>query len=594
MRRRMARRWSEYLVKVIALIALFVLIALLAPTMPPLCLAILWAALSIAAAIGVAYHYVINKARNRAGLEDGGMIARFNSGRVFTLTVAFVVSALCVGGLILELPKWEFPEWIMLVAAVPLYFVIFRLMGKALKREYKPLLRLSRTVVASSAVLCAVLLLAFAAIWPAMPMTHYESMTDAFLHAKQPFANSPSALLADLGFLTALVDGLTEFAMSRVVDGSLAGYVVWRIVLCASTAAGVSTLIGTCSLELRELKFVFQPLEAADNPSANYKPLKRYIAIACALPVILVVCTAMVNAKATEVAETEGYTMVRAAIRERVGITVCVIDGKQYDYDKVQGLYEKVAKQSDELAAEREAALTPLINEAYDKRLENVDAYLDWYYSLPANYERLLQIFAGTIEDGMKEQFAAKINDGVDETALAETMSYYWDRSLKLKADIAEELAGYELTEYGVENIPEWLVVPVRKLESSFLGDPLASTQKFLDAGERMGLSGDAGVTAEAIAGAATEKILAKPFFKKIVTGLTQKLGAQGLLSESGTSIVQGVGAAIGLGVGFAGDFLFLKVDEALNREVYKAEIVSAIEESRAEMLDMVSAGPHA
>ncbi|MBQ2680906.1 MAG: hypothetical protein IJF97_03115, partial [Eggerthellaceae bacterium] len=74
--RETAARWVEYLVKAIVLFALFALIAWLAPMMPPICLAIIWAVISAASAIGVAYHYVIRKARTRYGLRDGGVSAR--------------------------------------------------------------------------------------------------------------------------------------------------------------------------------------------------------------------------------------------------------------------------------------------------------------------------------------------------------------------------------------------------------------------------------------------------------------------------------------------------------------------------------------
>ena len=602
MQRESTKRWVEYLIKAVVLLALFCLIACLGPTMPPICLAFLWSILSIASAIGVAYHYVINKARNRTGLEDGGVVARMNSGRFFSLTIAFVVSAMCVGGMMLELPKWELPEWAMLIAAIPLYIVIFLFMVKVLKKEFKPLLRVSRTVAASSAILFALLLIVYLVIILACPVAYYDSMTDAFLSAKQPFKDSPSTLLADMGYLTALVDGLTTFAMSRVSENSLAGYVAWRAALCASTALGISGLIGTCSLKLRELKLVFQPLTAADMLETTSKddsidatedapkPMKRYIVIACLLPAILVTCCVALDAKVTEAAKTDGYTMVRAAIREQVGMAACIIDGKRYDYEKVKGLHDKAQELSENLAAEREAALTPLINEIYDKRLENVDSYLDWYYSLPADYERLLQFFAGTVEDGMKEQLAKMINERVDETGLDETMNYYWEQSLKLESDIADDLARYELSDYGLEGIPEWLVIPAKELEPDFLAKPLEPTQKFLDASQRMGLSVGTGIVAGIIAKKATERILAKPFFKKIVASLLEKLAARGLLAIGGTAIAPGVGTAIGVGVGIAGDFLFLKADEAMNRDSYREEIISAIEESRTEMLELIRA----
>lgn len=584
-------RWPEYLAKAAILFVAFFLIARFAAAMPPWCLAVVWVVLSIVSAVGVAYHYVINKARNRAGLEDGGMVARFNSGRIISLTIAFVVSAACVGGLMLELPKWELAEWVMLACAVPLYLVIFKLMDKALAKQYKPLLRVSRTVVASSAILLVMLLLAYLTLCLLVPAAHYETMTEAFLGAKQPFKDSPSVLLVDLGYLTALVDGLTSFAMTRVSEESLAGYVVWRVVLSASTAAGVSSLIGACSLRLRELKLVFQPLSAADDLHASEPIMARYVVMACLLPVVLVACAAAADAKVAEAAETQGYTMVRAALREQVGMAACVIDGKRYDYEQVKELFDRAKKASESLAAERESALVPLINATCDQQVANVDAYLDWYYSLPADYERLAQFFTGTVESSMVEQLQAHINEGIDETELDEQVEYYLQKSNELVAATEQELGTYELSEnYNLDDMPEWLIKPAVPLAPDAVDQSLAASRQFLDTCERMGLSAGIGVVSGVIAAKVTSRIVQKTFFKKIVSEVTEKLAVRGLLAQGGTLIAPGVGTAVGLGIGVAADYLFLKADEAMNRESYKQEIVDAIEAYRREMLSTVAA----
>ena len=590
--RESAARWVEYLVKAIVLFALFGLIAWLAPMMPPLCLAIIWAVLSAVSAIGVAYHYVITKARKRYGLREGGASARFNSGRIITLTIAFVVSAICVGGLILELPKWELADWIVLVLAIPLYIGIYLAMHKALANQYTlDCLWTSRTVMASSAILCVVLLLVYVLICFLGPVAHFETMTEAFLGAKQPFEGSSSVLLEDFGYVTALIDGLTAFAMTMVSEDSLAVYVVWRVVLFFSTAAGISSLIGACSLKLTELKLVFQPLDAVDDPENDHPIMKRYVVMACVLPIILVACSAAVDMKVSEMAKTDGYTMVKHAVREQVGMAACVIDGKRYDYERVKELFDKAREASKNLAEERERVLTPIINEQFDKRIENVDAYLDWYYSLPADYERLVQFFTGTIESSMREQLEAKINEGIDETQLDEQLEYYLQKSEELVSLTEQELGQYELTEnYGLDDIPEWLIKPVVTLSTDDVYEPLAPTHHFLDASERMGLSAGIGVISGIIAAKVAGRIAEKAFFKKIVAEVTEKLAIRGLLAEGGTLIVPGLGTALGIGVGFAADYLFLKADEAQNRESYKEEIVTALEECRQDMLDLVSA----
>ena len=579
------RRWGVYFAKAATLFVLLLLLARFAPAMPPVGVAVLWAVLSVASAIGLAYHGVIKKAHRQFMLKSGGFGSRVNGGRTFSLVVAFVVSAALFAGLVFESPKWGLAEWLVIALAIPLYLVVYEAMTRFLSKELEALFLNSKAVLFSCAIVGALLCLAYLVICYLEPATAYTNATQAFMAAKQPFESSPSALLSEVGKFVALVDGLAAYGMSKAAEASIWAYLVWRIVISASAFFGVASLLGTCALEPREMKLVFLPLEAAGDPDADVQPVKHFVVVACALPLALAIAFLAADAKVSELVETEEYTAVEAVVREHAGLVAYVLDGKYYDQLKVRDLIAKARGASADLAAEREAALTPLINEAFDQRVENVDSYLDWYYSLPADYERLVQYFAGTVESGMREQLEQRINENVDESALAEKLEYYLRQSEALKAELQDELQQYE-----VDAVPEWLIVSTEALNDDFLDKPLAPTESFLEASERMGISVGVGAIAGIIAKRAAEKVLAKPFFKKILAEVLEKLAMRGLLAEGGTLIAPGVGTAIGIGLGFATDYLLLKADEVMNREGYREDIVAAIEESRQEMLALVRA----
>ena len=200
--------------------------------------------------------------------------------------------------------------------------------------------------------------------------------------------------------------------------------------------------------------------------------------------------------------------------------------------------------------------------------------------------ELIRDLLAGKRYTALREQLTQRLNEGVDSTELEEKFNYYLEQSTALQEDLMDELHKHE-----VHAIPEWLIVETTPLEEDFFSEPLAPTQQFLDASQRMGLSAGVGVITGVIAKKAAQKVLGKPFFKKIVAGLLEKLAFRGLLAEGGTAIAPGVGTVIGIAAGSAVDFLFLKADEAMNRESYHDEIVAAIEESRQEMLEAVRAG---
>ena len=579
------RRCVAYVVKAAVMLALVYLLARHAPSMPLVGIGLCWAVLSAVSAVGIAYHLVIRKVYRQYILKGEKILARLNGGRMLSFVIAFIASAVLVAGVVLESPKWGQVEWAMIAASIPVFLAVFLLMRQFCIRQYEPLFQTSKTVQWSIGITGALLCLGYLVVILNQPAPGIESATDAFLGAPQPFEGSPSAFLSQAGMLIALVDGITTYGLSQVAGFSIWGYVAWRIVLCASAFFCISNLVGMCILDPGELRSVFVKLDEVKRQEKRPAFVKRYLACACILPVALTVAFVVADAQFAKVVEGEEYTAAESLVRDKVGVAARVIDGKYYDPAQVSALVEEARLASEALAQEREEVLTPLINAMFDQQVANVDSYLDWYYSLPADYSRLVQYFTGTVEESMRTQFEERINAGVDDTELVEQTQYYLEQSQALEEDLREKLAQYE-----IEGVPEWLIVPEETFGADFFDDPLEANHQFLNAGQRLGLSIGSGAVAGVISAKVTQKILGKTFFKKIVAEVTEKLAAKGLVATAGTLVAPGVGTAIGIGFTFVSDFLFLKADEAANRESYRQEIVGAIEEQRAEMLATVAA----
>lgn len=273
-----------------------------------------------------------------------------------------------------------------------------------------------------------------------------------------------------------------------------------------------------------------------------------------------------------------------------VCVAAFVLDGKYYDYQAVEALIEETRQKSETLTAEAREVLVPLINESYDARLANVDSYLDWYYSLPADYERLAHMITGSVEDFVAEQFEAKIEEGIDDSAIAEELSSFSAQVEQLEADAMEKLESYELS-----GVPTWLIETKDALEADFLSEPLEPTHKLTDAGVRLGVSAAGGVAAGVLAKQLVTKIVEKQFFKTFVSKIAGAVGSRaagGAVGGVVGSLVGPVGTVVGIvtgtTIGVGVDYLLLNIDEAQNRESYKAEMVEAIEEERAAMLALV------
>ena len=605
-------RWGLYFVKASLLLGALLLASRFAGSLPPVGLALLWAALSGASALGIAYHVVVRKTHRQFSLREGGLLARLNAGRACSLVVAFVASAACMASLMLEAARWDAPQWCLVTAAVPVYLLVSLLIGRFLSKEYEPAFRISRTAKWSAAIVCVLLCATYAALLWMQPIASYGSAAEAFAAVSQPFETSPSALASEAGKLTALADGLAAYGMSRAAETSLGGYLAWRIVLGVSAFLGVASLLSLCSLEWRELRKVFLPLEAGKDElagvgrvdgsgaadevgaaggartTANRRVVKKYAVVAGALPVVLVVVFLAVDAGFARVAQTEEFTAAEQVVRDQVGVAVAVIDGEFYDQRAVQQATEELNERSAQLSQEAKDALAPLINSSFGARLNNVDSYLDWYYSLPADYERLVKLVTGTVEDYVAEQFTSKIEAGIDDTQLVSQIESFSERAASLESDYEETLASSKL-----EGIPEWLVV-AREVQDAArpLNEP---TQKLVDANVRLGLSAGTTLTTGVVAKQLTKKALGKPFITEVVKRITSALSSRGVgaaiggvLGTAAGPVGTAAGVAVGTAAGVGVDFGLLKLDEFMNREQYKQEIVDTIEENRAELLALV------
>ena len=611
-----AKRWGFYFVKAAIAVGFIYLCSKTIPTLPPFCVALLWAVLSAASATGLAYHAVIRKTHRQLILKEGGRLAKLNSGRILSLVVSFVLSAVFMAGLIIETPKWPLITWIIVGCVALAFPLLLLLTDKLLSREYEPPFSTSKAVLASSAIAGVALCALYAISLAVQPAATYASSTEAFLAAPKPFDGSPSALMGELGSMVALVDGIVAYGVSKAAEVSFGGYLAWQIALCGSAFFGIASLFGLCSLEWHELAKVFLPLEASKKadgpdgksdtaiepqaePSSQATPsprrgqpfVKRYAIAAAILPLCLVGAFLFAEHGAAQAAQTQEYTAAEAFIRDQVGIAAYMLDGTYYDQQAVQELVDETREKSEALFADAEKTLKPLINDYYDSCLQNVDGYLDWYYSLPADYERLVRTITGSVEDFVQDEFENHVKEGVDDSQLTSELESYVEQASALEADFEAALAQHEIT-----GVPDWLVTTQKPLEDNLLAKPLEPTHKLLDGSARMGISAGGAIASGLIARQLTKKALTKPFFSKIVARITGALASRSagaVVGGAAGSLAGPIGSAAGVVVGTAAgvgiDYSLLKIDEAQNRAGYKDEITQTIEEARADMLALIN-----
>ena len=264
-------------------------------------------------------------------------------------------------------------------------------------------------------------------------------------------------------------------------------------------------------------------------------------------------------------------------------VAVEVINGVMYK----AGTLNKIQLTADIAYGAAKDDMINEVNKMYDEILLNTDKYLDWYYSLSAEYSRLFKLITGSIEEYMAEKLKENLMDNITtvvnfDAADANIAKLQEDIDKILNENkITEKNALYSITtDINVENIYN-----------------LAEIEPLIDLKRRVIASTGGGLAAGAIVGTIAGKVAAKTGFKTAAKAAAKAAAGKAASAAAGVAagIVSSVftspagGAAIGTAAGVAIDKGLLKLEETVNRQDYKKEITSSIEENRKQMLETIN-----
>ena len=559
------------------------------PDMPPIMIAVLWAGAAAFSATGAAYHGTMKRISMMHRYQQGGIGVRMRRGRIVTLLGAFIVAFVFVGSMFFSMAKWSAVEWLIIACGPILLLPAMLISDRIVQREFNPAYRTDGSVPITTIVLGLMLTtLYIPALIIAGGLGAPESAAKAVADAAAVFADSPSALLCVAGKLNALADGMTAYMLGQTAEGSAWLYVALKVALAAMAFFGYAGLIAALTIDKDEFLRIFARVGEDAERAAAPKVVWGWAALAAALPLALVAIFPFIDGTVGEIAKSEPYTKAEAFVRDQVSCFVIVIDGKFYDPAAVRELADEATARYEALSAETRGRLTEAINTICDRQIANVDGYLDWYYSLPADYARLAQVITGTIEESMQEQLTQRLNEGIDTSQLTELMDGF-----AAQTDAIRQEFEIGLTQCEVTGIPEWLLTPTEQLSSATRLAPPEPAQQLLEFRERTVVSAGAGVAGGILVKKAVEKIVASESFQQLTEQLMKAIGRSStvklITTAAGTAIAPVAGTAAGIGISIAVDYLFLKADEALNRDAYREDIVASIEEGRTELLGLVA-----
>ncbi|MCB1947375.1 MAG: hypothetical protein KDF62_00135, partial [Nitrosomonas sp.] len=244
---------------------------------------------------------------------------------------------------------------------------------------------------------------------------------------------------------------------------------------------------------------------------------------------------------------------------------------------------------------------------------QNVDDYLDWYYSLPGEYERIVALATGKLENWMIERLEAYLMQGNAFGPVQQSIEDALRKNEQLRAEYLEKINSI-LTENQIKpetEQPE--IIQYSPLDA--IKEP-PSNSVIVNLENRLLISGGigaAGAITGAIAGKVTGKVIAKGAISlgakalvKVAAGKAASvLGGAAAGAASGAaigSVFPGIGTAIGatiggiiggISVGLGVEHLLLKLEEHYSRDEFKKQILDAIDEARLEFEESLGMPGH-
>lgn len=560
------------------------------------------AAVIVPLALHGLYEAAIAKTLRRERYRREGHFFRLFAGRLlpgaFALALVFVAAPFVV----LRLHVLEARAWLLLVSLVPLQLLVFTWCMRALRNEYKPWLLVAAALDWTRFLCPTLLALGYAALLFLQRAPASElALPDAIELAQVAVADIDSSMaLATLAQYLALVEGSKSWLLANMAAYS-GGLVFWAVVLDFWMLCYLlSRVLAVALLPRTEWRRVFGPLSDAFEVPAL---APRRVAMACALFTFVTLFLGVPLLSGVEAQVRARPELQRALAGTRLRVERI---GEEYFAPGTIAALERARRVALARLDVSTADLRAATDAAFAAMAGNVDLYLDWYYSLGAEYARIGHLLAGDLENYMARRFAETLAQDAPfmevERALAASLVNSAEANALYERLSANLLAQNRIAAPG----PQPVVVQQLAL-TEVLAPP--EHAELLGVQDRLLLASGGGAMAGVLGGAIAAKLVAKVVTKgsfKLATQAAAKLvaskaagtslgaGAGATAGGAIGSIVPGVGTAIGalvggvlggLAVGVGIDKALIEFEEAVGREAFRAELLQALEEARRDYL---------
>jgi hypothetical protein len=342
-----------------------------------------------------------------------------------------------------------------------------------------------------------------------------------------------------------------------------------------ATVALLTLSLRGLALPISEFRRVF-----SRGPSAEDDP-KPVSAITAGIYAAVAVVAAVILVQFAAQGEHEVKAIGSPAAVVRL-VDCDAIDGKVYKLGTADAVRNALLK-AVTLASGQKANICGYLDEAVQAASKPLDDYLDWYFSLTAEWMRIWKMLNGELEQMLADQLQRTLES---DKSLAEALARVGQGSIA-KATILED-AQQEVQALLKANI---LAIDERSCKVANRFSVFAALQGQQAHALRLRTAGSAG--AGVAAGALAANVAAKAMTKgsmKAATNVLAKFAAKKAAAASlstaagaalgsvvpgvGTLLGAAVGSAIGLTISVAVDWATLAAEEKLTRDAMKADLL--------------------
>jgi hypothetical protein len=251
------------------------------------------------------YLNVLRKTIKQRHYVEGCFLSRWNNRKFLSIIVSYLVSLASAFLVFLEIPTWNMYNWIAVVLIIPIFYLVFlvigHLWGTQFKGFYLDFYKVSWCLIITPVFFTIIY---FACEYVLIPFPEYNNIEEALMYHQYSNAlnKSSSSLIKEVVRLTSMYDALNDYifsAASKRLFSML--YSMGNILINAGIFFYITNILVFFTIPKEQLKRNFRPLSPNALLDSSAPLQKKYIIILAFLIALTIAAFIVLDTKFKEI-----------------------------------------------------------------------------------------------------------------------------------------------------------------------------------------------------------------------------------------------------------------------------------------------------